>query len=340
MPIVLENTQRTQKPDVYDVLVGEYDAAKEPVFNRLIKGPDVPDAKLFQFPFDVPDDPTNEGAPEGVDFSQSDAEILGGRDLLYGRCHHDNQFFGVGEISQGNQVYATNGEDEFTYQMKRALRRMMKNAELTVIGNQEAQAGNGSSDFRTRGAELWINFNVTGQTDTQTVCPAAFRTPTAQVVNLAVTGDDYPLAEDDISVVFESLFNTLKGNMDLDVFCTTKFKKKVSGWGNLVDVDTDQVSVRRFNIDADEHKIVAKIDTWQGDAGTARFQLHPWLRFNTTNQKAEALGLDFKYLSLRVRQAPKAVELPKAGGGRRGQASQTYGLRCVPKFLAKWKRSA
>jgi hypothetical protein len=339
MAIITEANQRIIKPDVYDVLAGEYDLSSEPVYNRLRKGPDVPDAKLFQWPFDVPDNPSNSGSPEGVEYTQAGTTQYGGRDLLLGRCHHQKEFFGVGEVAQGNQVYGTGGVDEFAYQLKRALKKLLKSSEYTVVGPQEADVGNGTDSFITRGLELWINFDVTGQTDTATACPAAFRTPTAQVVTMTVNAGDYPLIESNISTVFNSLFDTMKGKMDLDVFCTTTFKGKVSAFGNLQAISS-QAALRRFNMDAEEKKIVAVIDTWVGDAGTARFELHPWLRFNTETQFAEALGLDFRYIQLRMRQAPKAMKLPPAGGGERGVASQTFGLQCTPKFLAKWKRSA
>jgi len=337
MAIVTTANQRVPKIDVYDVLAGDFDAFETPIYNRLRKGPDTPDAKLFQFPFDVPDAPTNVGSPEGVEYSQAGTSTYGGRDLLYGRMQHQKEFFGVAEVAQGNEVYAANGVDEFTYQMRRALRKMLKSAERVVIGEQEAQAGNGSAAFRTRGLELLITATgeIAAQTDSATVVPAAFRPAAAQTVAQEVTAGDYTLDEDDITDPFESIYNALGSRIDLDVFCTTRFKSKVTRFGKLQPTVSNFTVVRRFNEDAADKTITATIDTYHGDCGTARFQLHPFLRLDVT-QKANALGLDMRYIQLRMRQTPKAEKLPPAGGGDRGLVMQTFGVQCVPKYQAKW----
>jgi hypothetical protein len=337
MAIITSGNQRIPKPDVFDVIMGDFDAFETPLYNRLRKGPDVPDAKLFQFPFDVPDSPTNTGSAEGVEYTQAGTTTFGGRDLLYGRCHHQKNFFGVGEVAQGNEVYGTNQSDEFAYQMRRALRKMMKNAERVIIGEQEAQAGNGSTAYQTRGLELWLTdtANIAAQTDSSTVCPAAFRPAADQIVAQEVASSDYSLTEDQITDPFQSIYNALGSRLNLDVFCTTTFKSKVSRFGKLQADVSSFTAVRRFSQDAKDMKITATIDTYHGDCGTARFELHPFLRLDSA-QKANALGLDMRYLQLRVRQAPKAEELPKAGGGRRGTVYQTFGLQCMPKYAAKW----
>lgn len=339
------SSQAIKKPDVFDVLMGgdmSWDPSQTPLFSTLKKGPDSPDASLFQFPYDIPDTPTLTGSAEGGDYSQAATTTFGGRALLYGRMHHKKTFFGVGEVAQGNQVYGTNGADEFTYQMRRALRFLLKSMEYISVSLQESQAGNGSDTFTTRGLELWITptGSIADQTDTATVVPANFRPAAAQVATVAISSGDYTMDEQTyFADVFNSVYDTLKDRIDYTIHCTTAFKSKVSKLANfVVNTTSGYQQVRKFNQTMDSGKILATIEEWVGDSGRAKFELHPWLR-TTTTQKAEAIGLDDRFAMWRVRQQPKALKLPPAGGGERGEALVTMGLQVLPKYLSKWKRN-
>ncbi len=340
--IVHQGTQLTIKPDVYDVLMGDFDVAEAPLYNRMKKLPDSPNAALYDWPFDVADNPSNAGAPEGRRFAQVNAVTYGARALMYGRMHYHKEEFGAGEVSEGNQVLGTGGAAEYAYQAKRALKKTLKSAEYTIVGGQESQAGSNSANFITRGLERLIvdTAGIAVQTDTPTVIPAAFRPDAAQIKTLTVTGNDYPLAETDITDPFESIYNALKSKIDLDLFCTTAFKKKVSKFGLLTPTVTDMTVVRRVNQDAKDMKVVATIDTYVGDCGIARLDLHPWLRHDTGTQLAEAFGLDLRYGGLRMRTPPSVKQLPDQAAGREGYTQHMFGLQLTPKFQAKWKRSA
>lgn len=346
MAIITTSSQSLKKPDVFDILMGgdmSWDPSKTPLFSSLRKGPDTPVATLFQFPYDIPDDPRATGNAEGGAYSQDATTTYGGRDMLYGRMHYYKDFFGVGEIAQGNQIYGTNGADEFTYQMRRALRKAVKSMELVAIGAQESQAGNGTDTFVTRGLELWITetASIAAQTDSATVVPAAFRPAAAQIPTVSISGGDYTLNEDTyFTDVFASVYDVLKDKIDYTVWCTTAFKRKVSRLANFVVNSTSGYQqVRRFDQSIDSGKILSVIDEWQGDCGRAKFELHPWLRNNTSTQKAEAIGLDDRYAQWRVRFQPRAEKLPKAGDGERGMVSVCMGMQCMPKYLSKWKRN-
>ena len=94
----------------------------------------------------------------------------------------------------------------------------------------------------------------------------------------------------------------------------------------------------RFNQDAADKKMTAVIDTYTGDCGTVRAEKHPYLR-RSSDQKAEAVGVDYSYMSLRVRQAPTAIELKDEGSGRRGTTKQTFGLQAIPPYFCQFRRN-
>jgi|GEM_PF-4807039 hypothetical protein len=340
--IIHRGNQLTVKPDVYDVLLGEFDAAEAPLYNRFKKLGDSPDAALFNWPFDVADNPSNAGAPEGRRYDQGNTTTKGARADMYGRMHYHKEEFGVGEVSEGNQVRGTNGLAEYAYQTKGALRSTIKSAEYTLVGGQESQAGSKTVNYVTRGLERLIvdTAGIAVQTDTPTVIPAAFRPAAAQVKTLTVTSGDYPLTEANITDPFESIYNVLKSKINLDVFCTTKFKGKVSGFGKLTPTVTDMTVVSRFNNNAADMKVVAVIETYVGDCGIARFDLHPWLRHDTGTQLSEAIGLDMRYGGLRMRTPPSVKQLPDQAAGKEGYTQHMFGLQMTPKFQARWKRSA
>lgn len=340
--IVHTGSQLTVKPDVYDVLRGVIDLSQTEIYNRLMKGPDSPDANLFHYGFDAPNDPDNAGSEDGAAFDEDDAEEYGSRANMYGRMQHYNKKFGVGEVAQGNQVFNTGGKDEYGYQAKMGLQKCLRSAEYVIVGGQESQTGSKTQKHKTRGLErqLVATAGIAVQTDTPTVVPAAFRSLSGAIKTLTVTADDYPLTEDDINDPFAAIWNAMKGKIDLDVFCTVKFKRKVSKMGLLVPTVTDNTVVRRFNSDAKDMKIMTRIDTYEGDTGVARFNLHPWLRFDTGTQLSEAIGLDFRFGCLRMRKAPGVENLDKTGGGKKGEITHTFGLQYVPKVGARWARDA
>jgi hypothetical protein len=341
MAIISMTNQTVIKPDVYDVLIGDFDAAETPMFNQTRRGPDSPNAQLFDWAFDKPDTPVTTGAPEGTRFAQADAVDHGGRALMYGRMHHYKEVFGVGEVAEGNKVFGTDQDSQFAYEMTRSLRLAMTSAEAVLVGTQENQAGNKTTEFRTRGLQTYIvdTAGIAVQTDTPTVIPADFRPAAAQIQELTVVSSAYTLTEDQMTAPFDAIYNALKAKMDLDIFATPAFMKQVANFGKFIPVATNYVGVRRFNSDAEDMKVTAVINTYVGPTGTARIQLHPYLS-GVGSGTAEALGLNMKYMQLRMRKAPSSEELPKQSAGREGFTEWTFGLQVTPKYQAKWKASA
>lgn len=341
MPIVHPGNQATIKPDVYDVLRGDLDLSETPIYNRLPKGPDSPDANLFHYGFDAVDSPSNAGAEDGTEYSAATAVTYGARANMYGRMHHYNEKYGVGEVAQGNQTMNTQGMNEEQYQMKMGLIKAMRSAEYTLVGGQESQAGSDSVKHRTRGFERHLvdTAGIAVQTDTATVVPAAFRMVSGALKTLTITGGDYPLVEDDVNDPFTAIWGAMKGRINLDVFGTPVYQRKVSKMSLLVPTVDDMTVVRRYNNAAADQKISTIVKTYEGDCGTARFHLHPWLRHDTGTQLSEAIGLDFRYGCLRMRQAPKAEKLDKTSAAKKGMIIHTFGLQYVPKVSARWKRS-
>lgn len=341
MAIITMTNQAVIKPDVYDVLLGEFDAAECPLFNRLKRGPDSPNAQLFDWPFDKPDTPTTSGSAEGTRIAQADMQSHGGRALMYGRMHYYKEVFGVGEVAEGNKVFGTDQATQFAYELKRALRLSMTSAESVIVGTQENQAGNKTTAFVTRGLQTYIKdtANIGAQTDTPTVIPADFRPAAGQVVSLTVVGGAYTLTEGNITGPFDAIYSALKSKMDLDLYCTSAYMTQVASFGKFIPVATGYVGVRRFNSEAKDQMINAVIDTYKGPTGTARMELHPYLS-GVGSGTAEALGLNLKYVQLRMRDAPSAKELPDQAAGREGVCSWKFGLQCTPKYQAQWVASA
>lgn len=337
--IVHSGNQLTIKPDVYDVLRGEIDFSETPIYNRFFKGPDSPDANLFHYGFDAPENPDNAGSEDATEFDPDDADNYGSRANMYGRMQHYNRKFGVGEVAQGNQAFNTGGRDEYAYQMKMGMGKCMRSAEYAIVGGQEAQAGSKTVKHRTRGLErqLVTTSMIAVQTDAPTQVPAAFRMVAGALSELTVEDDDYELTEDHINDPLDALWDAMKGKINLDVFCTGRYKRKVSKLSLLQKAADDMVVVRRFNQTADK-KIVTVVEFYEGDSGTCRFQKHPWMMHDAETQASEAFGLDFRYGCLRMRQAPKAEPLGKTSAAKNGMILHTFGLQYVPKMGARWLR--
>ena len=339
MPVIVQNTQTVIKPDVYDILGPDYKHDRAKIYNRLRKGPDVPNAVLFSYPHNLPIEPDNAGSPEAVAWAAADASKKKNTELLYARMHHKVTRFGIGEVAAGNHTFGNNGGNDFDTEMDLHLEYQINSAERIIIGEQEANAGNGVDNFVSRGLERAIldTARIALQTDGQTVIPENFRPSADQVQTLTIASNDYTLSEDALMAPLEAIYNRLLAELDLDLFCTTRFKKKISKMGTFVPNVTDTTVIRRFNHEAAGKKMNLVIDTYTGDCGTVRAEKHPYLRRQNT-QKAEALGVDMSYLQLRVRKAPIAVELKDEGSGRRGRTEQTFGLQVIPTYMAQFRR--
>lgn len=341
MAIITSGNQTPLKPDVYDVLLGEFDGAETPLFNRLKRGPDSPNANLFDWPFDAPDAPVTTGSPEGVVYAQSNAVSHGNRQMMYGRMHHYKQVFGVGEVAEGNKVFGTDSDSQFAYEMRRSLRQALKSGEAVTVGTQENNAGSASANYTTRGLQTFIldTANIGAQTDSPTVIPTAFRPAAGQHQTLTVTSGAYTLTEAQITNPFDAIYNSLKSKIDLDIYATPAFMEQVASFGKFIPVATSYVGVRRFTTEAKDMKITSIIKTYEGPSGTARIELHPFLS-GVGSATAEAIGLNLKYIQYRVRKAPAARELPDQSAGRSGVCEWTMGLQCTPQFQAQWVASA
>lgn len=337
--IVTTSTRGEAKPDVFDVLLGDSDRRKTPLFDKLKKGPDSPVATLFQWPFERTDDPVTTGSAEGKRFNQDDTEINALPGMLYGRMHYYKATFGVGEVTQKDQIYGLSGASLFAYLLRKAARKALVSAEAVTVGNQEAQAGSKDAAYRTRGIEMLLTAtaDIAAQTDSATQIHADFRPAAAQVQKMELTGSDYTLTEDILMAPFDAICTALGDKMDLDLHATLAFKKKVSKFGRFVPNLAEHTVVRRFNEDAADKKVTATVDTYEGDAGTARIYYHSMLKRSGTSQTMEAFGVDMRYAQYRVRQAPAGKELGDQSAGPEGVFSWMMGLQMTPKFGAAWK---
>jgi hypothetical protein len=337
--IVTTSTKGVAKPDVFDVLLGDADRRKTPMFDRLKKGPNSPTASHFQWPFERQDAPVTTGSAEGLDWAQANTTINALPGVLYGRMHYYKQQFGVGEITAEDESYGLKGDSLFAFLLRKAARQALVSAEAVTIGNQESQIGSNEAAYRTRGLELLMTAtaDIAAQTDEPTRIHADFRPLAAQVQKLETTAGVYALTEDQITAPFDSIYGALGDKMDLDVWCTLAFKKLISKKAKFEPTVAEMTVVRRFSEDAADKTITATVDTYNGDCGTARLDLHSMLKRAGTSQTMEAFGVDYRYAQYRVRKSPSGKKLPDADGGERGSFAWTMGLQLTPKFAAAWK---
>lgn len=334
-----------QKLDVYDIITGgddAYDPAETPVFNMLPNGPDSPQAAKFQFVFDAPDTPTATGSAEGGEWSQAALTTFGDPSRLYGRMHHKKYLVGAGEVTDGDQGYAMGGLSTFQYQVKKALRKLIKDGELIVIGAQESQAGTTSTTFVTRGAELYIlpTSLIALQTDTDCVIESAFRPAAAQVKEVTTGTGDFTFEESDLQAMTNAAYSSRQAKISWEGYVTPRLKTKISNWGNLAPTVSSYTNVRRFNSSADAMTMRTTFQKWVGDCGEVNVDLHPFLRLDTGTQKAEGLFFEKGYQMKRMRTAPKVAKLADDAGVKRAYGLMTFGLQMIPKFNGQVRRAA
>lgn len=334
-----------QKLDVYDIITGgddAFDPRTTPIFNTLPNGPDSPQAAKFQFVFDAPDTPSATGSAEGGEWSAANVTQFGDPSRLYGRMHHQKYLVGAGEVTEGDQGYAMQGLSRFQYDVKRAMRKLVVDAELVCVGAQENQAGNTSDAYNSRGLELYIlNTALIGlQTDTDTVIDAAFRPTAGQVKEVTTGTGDFDFAESDLIAMMNAAYDARKAKLMWKGWVTTRLKSKITAWGNLQPTVNGYADIRRFAQNADSKKMVTTFQKWCGDAGDVDVDLHSFLRLDTGTQKAEGLFLEDKYQIKRVRRKPMVDKMPDDAGVKRAFGMMTWGVQCIPIYNGQVRRAA
>lgn len=336
MPATPITTVKGQREDLSDAMV-LIEPGDTPLFSMCKKSKE-PTNVLFQWPADRYNDPQTGGILANDDVTSYDDEHAN-RVLLSGRIQKVRRAFQVDDLVENVADLAGVGRKQaFNKSAAKALVELKIDIEAIMGSDNDSQVQSGSNPYKTRGVGSWIS--STAQADTATAVDAAFRTP-ASSINTTATAS---LTENNVIDVLQSIFGVRRARRNYDLVCGvalkrafTNFIRTQSGSPNVMS------SIRAFNSNVEDKKIVNTIDIYEGDFGVLSLHVSTYLANGAAAAVSAARGyvLDMDLLSIGFNRKPRMEELEDRGGGRRGFCDAIFGVAVSnPQVLGKFAATA
>jgi hypothetical protein len=338
MPATPITTVKGQREDLSDAMV-LIEPGDTPLFS-LCKKSKEPTNVLFSWPADRYNDPQTAGVLADADVSSFDDQHAN-RELLSGRIQKTRRAFQVDDlVEQVSDLAGVGKKQAFNKAAAKALVELKVDIEAIMGSDNDSQVQSGATPYRTRGIGCWINSSAFTFSDTATAVPAAFRTPAASINTTATAS----LTESNVIDVLESMFKVRRARRNYDLVCGTSLKRAFT---NFIRTQTGSSSVmstiRTFNSNVEDKKIVNTIDIYEGDFGVLSLHVSTYLAHGGTASAAAARGyvLDMDLVSIGFNRKPRMEELEDRGGGRRGFCDAIFGVAVSnPQVLGKFAATA
>lgn len=232
---------------------------------------------------------------------------------------------GVGTIAEEISRVAGASEGEMARSIDKKLEEISRDIEVALGSDQDTQQEQSEEEpYQLRGLGSWL-----GNPGVTIPLPAQFQTPAASI-NTTVTAS---LSENgDVKPLLESVFTQYGKSQDLALVCGTALKRAFTNMTQISSgTQNTQISLRTFNQDMEEKKIVSNIMIYEGDFNNV--QLHPSLLLaNTGTQTPSAAGkargyvLALDRLALSWGWQPRVTPLAADGSGPRAMIEAVLGL--------------
>ena len=325
-------TVKGQREDISDAMV-LIEPGDTPLFSMCKKSKE-PANVLFQWPADRYSDPQTAGVLANDDVSTYDDEHAN-RVLLSGRIQKVRRAFQVDDLVENVADLAGVGKKQaFNKAAAKALVELKIDIEAIMGSDNDSQVQSGSNPYKTRGIGEWIK--ATAQADTATAVDSTFRTPAASINATATTS----LTENNVIDVLQSIYAVRRARRNYDLVCGVALKRAFTNFIRTATASTNVMStVRTFNSNAEDKKIVNTIDIYEGDFGILSLHVSTYLANGAAAAVSAARGyvLDMDLVSIGFNRKPRMEELEDRGGGRRGFCDAIFGVAVSnPSVLGKF----
>lgn len=311
MAKLLETAQVGKREQLLDAIT-MVDAKKYPLFSMAKKGP-APRNTLVEYQVDGMPAPSFDGVLDGEDVTTHEnlAENrarLGARVQIFRRSPMTSLL--AEEVSD---VAGIGQKGEQARGVRKALEALKRDIECAACSDRESQVEVKPNPYRLRGLGRWIQ--STAQADL--AVPAAYRVPTASIDTTA-TGS---LTEANVNAVLQSMWDQTGNDKTFTLLSGRALRARFSTFMQIQTASTNVMSaIRTMTMNAEEKKICATIDVWEGDFGTLELVPSHFLANDNTDtavQRARGYVLDTDLVELAFHTYPKRKPLPDLGGGPR-----------------------
>jgi hypothetical protein len=334
MPATPITTVKGQREDLSDAMV-LIEPGDTPLFS-LCKKSKEPANVLFSWPADRYNDPQTAGVLANDDVTSFDDQHAN-RELLSGRIQKVRRSFQVDDlVEQVSDLAGVGKKQAFNKAAAKALVELKIDIESVMGSDNDSQVQSGSNPYRTRGIGNWINSSAFTFSDTATAVPTPFRTPAASINTTATAS----LTESGVIDLMESMFRVRRARRNYDLVCGTSLKRAFTNFIRTQAGSTNVMSsVRTFNSNVEDKKIVNTIDLYEGDFGVLSLHVSTYLAHGAAAAVSAARGyvLDMDLVSIGFNRKPRMEELEDRGGGRRGFCDAIFGVAVSnPQVLGKF----
>jgi hypothetical protein len=241
-------------------------------------------------------------------------------------------------VEQVSDLAGVGKKQAFNKAAAKALVELKIDIEAIMGSDNDSQVQSGANPYKTRGIGEWIK--ATAQADTATAVPAAFRTPAASINTTATTS----LTENNVIDVLQSIYGVRRARRNYDLVCGVALKRAFTNFIRTQTGSTNVMStVRTFNSNVEDKKIVNTIDIYEGDFGILSLHVSTYLAHGAAAAVSAARGyvLDMDLVSIGFNRKPRMEELEDRGGGRRGFCDAIFGVAVSnPQVLGKFAATA
>jgi hypothetical protein len=323
MPGIYEADQVLKVAEVGDtIFIAQSD--KVP-FSRLLKRGPKPGNMLSSWPVQMYPERKFKGTLDGTDmttFNHTNREYLEAYNMWL-----RTEGWMVSRLANLTKTHGVKGKEEAKQAMDDGL-ILAQMVEKQLLSNDEMAVESGATPYCSRGAFKWLS--PTAQAVKPV--PANYR-PSAACVHTSTLAAFLPSVMEDM---VEAAAIQKKDAVDWTGYVGIKLKSHMSGWAqrHVEDVNTAQ-ALTRYNLDAEDKKLIRVVDFFEFDAGTVKvFPSWYLLHTNTTgaataNSVLSGLFVDMSMWQLCYMDPPAAWREPTKSGGPRGYHDVVYGLKCM-----------
>jgi Family of unknown function (DUF5309) len=299
------------REDLSDALILS-DVRNTPFTSRMRKGERLTNM-LFSWTLEDMGARRTDPPPENADVNafETDQQIR-----LYNRAQ---RFWRTPRVSViAEKVNDTAGNfGKYVSQVKKKTEDQKRDIEYVLLSTQDSNDDTGIVGSRTLGIGQAIN--ASAGTDTQTIIPAAYRTPAAQIYSSTLTTFD----EEDMIDILVNRYNSLGQTTELVLFAGSALKRRISQmFGKYkADVSGYTVVVRTVAEAIDSRKFQGYgISKYEGDFGSFEIVLVPFI----SDQKYGYL-VNMDTVKMRPLMYADHTRLPYQGGGISGLIDSILG---------------
>jgi len=299
--------------------------AKDTPFTSMARKGSKPGNMYFRWQSDSLPSPIVGGTVDGTDVTTAEMTnyVVGYRAELANYAQIFRRAVRVSKLTQDIADVA-GVRDELADNVSKGITGIKRDMEVTFTSNQVSQIDNGTTAYRTAGAQTWISNAGTG-TPTPGDIPSIFRTPTTSILTGASSG----LTDAGVQGLLKSIFDQTGHYTSFDAIVGTDLKRAFTGLLGTTALTTTSTAgvlaagatkVQTFQRDAAADTFIQSVDVFQGDFGTVR--LHPTTFIGTvsgttyTPTPYKGLVLDMNLIEVRYGgNVANVTALPDYGGG-------------------------